>query len=187
MDFPPLWRYSMSRKLARLYSETKTNRRADHYQLIYGKDNTLFSSGIYPTKITPGDLPEWYVYGRFYKHWGYLSALGVKSLVYEPNKFSNHMFKDDFLYISYNEPILPNPDRSTSFYKYIGFDEYIYGGVIVSFLKAAEIYSGYDISEIKKQIEEKRLWFKDTYPDDYALEVSSDKPYFYELGDHESL
>ena len=141
----------MARKLARLYTESKTNSRTGHYRMIYGKDNTLFSGGIYP------------------------------SLVYEPNKFSNHMFKDDFLYISYNEPIVPNPDRSTGFYKYIGFDEYIYGGVIVRFLKAAEKYSGYDISGIKAQIEDKRLWFKETYPDDYALEVSSDKPYFYEL------
>lgn len=171
----------MARKLSRLYTESKTNSRTGHYRMIYGKDNTLFSSGIYPTKVTAENLPEWYVHGRYYKHWGYLSAKGVKSLVYEPNKFSNHMFKDDFLYISYNGPIVPNPDRSTGFYKYIGFDEYIYGGVIVRFLKAAEKYSGYDISGIKAQIEDKRIWFKETYPDDYALEVSSDKPYFYEL------
>ena len=93
----------MARKLAHLYSETKTNQRTGMYKMIYGKDETLFSGGIYPTKITASDLPEWYVHGRYYKHWGYLSAKGVKSLVYEPSKFSNHMFKDDFLYISYKD------------------------------------------------------------------------------------
>ncbi len=171
----------MARKFARLYTESKTNLRTGHSRMIYGKDNTLFSGGTYPTKVTADTLPEWYVHDRYYKHWGYLSAKGIKSLIYEPNKFSNHMFKDDFLYISYNDPIVPNPDRSVGFYKYIGFDEYIYGGVIVRFLKAAEKYSGYDISGIKAQIEDKRLWFKETYPDDYALEVSNDRPYFYEL------
>lgn len=127
---------------------------------------------------TYAEIPDWYVFGRFYKHWGYLSAKGVKSLVYEPNRFSNHMFKDDFLYISYDAQIVPNPDRQTTWYKYTGFDEYIYGSAIISFLRAAENYSGYDITEIKAQIEEKRLWFKQTYPDDYALEVTKDRPFF---------
>ena len=108
-------------------------------------------------KIKIDDLPDWYVFGRFYKHWGYLSAKGVKSLVYEPNRFSNHMFKDDFLYISYDAQIVPNPDRQTTWHKYTGFDEYIYGSAIISFLRAAEQYSGYDITEIKAQIEEKLL------------------------------
>ena len=168
----------MPRRLARLYTQSKTNWRTGHFKTIYGKDETLFSGGIYPTKIKADDLPEWYVWGRYYKHWGYLSAKGVKCLVYEPCKFSNHMFKDDFLYISYDAPIIPNPDRQANWFKYAGFDEYIYGSVIVSFLRAAEKYSGYDITEIKAQIEDKRLWFKEHYPEDYALEVSGDKPYF---------
>ena len=67
----------------------------------------------------------------------YLSAAGVKHLLYIPNKWSNHMFKDDCLYISYNAPIVPNAD-SRSFERYTGYDEYIYGGAIVRFLKAAE-------------------------------------------------
>lgn len=168
----------MSRKFARLYTVSKTKWRYGQCTNIYGKDDTLFSGGIYPTKIKIDDLPDWYVFGRFYKHWGYLSAKGVKSLVYEPNRFSNHMFKDDFLYISYDAQIVPNPDRQTTWYKYTGFDEYIYGSAIISFLRAAENYSGYDITEIKAQIEEKRLWFKQTYPDDYALEVTKDRPFF---------
>ena len=52
------------------------------------------------------------------------------------------------------------------------------GGYIVSFLKAAEQYSEYDISGFKVQIEEKRLWFKQAFPEDYKHEVSADKPYF---------
>ena len=59
----------MARKFANLYAESKTNSRTGHRQWIYGKDGTLFSCGIYPTKITAEDLPEWYVYGRIpYNH-----------------------------------------------------------------------------------------------------------------------
>ena len=42
-----------------------------------------------------GDLPEWYVYGYFYKRHGYMSAKGIKYLAYRPQKHWNHMFKDE--------------------------------------------------------------------------------------------
>lgn len=138
-------------------------------------DGYLFSHGQYKTKIRAEDLPEWYVYGYYYKCHGYLSAKGVKHLVYRPNKCWNHMFKDDFLFISYDKSITHTTD---SILDYTGHDEHIYGGFIVKFLKAAEKYSGYDISEIKAQIEDKRLWFKENYPGDYAHEVPQDKPFF---------
>lgn len=67
---------------------------------------------------------------------------------------------------------------SKSFERYTGYDEYIYGSAIVRFLKAAEKYSGYDISGIKAQVEDKRIWFKNTYPEFYELEVPQDKPFF---------
>ena len=138
-------------------------------------DGYLFSHGRYKTKIRAADLPEWYVFGYFYKCHGFLSAKGIKHMVYRPNKSWNHMFKDDFLFISYDKPIRHTTDHIID---YVDYDERIYGGVIVEFLEAAEKYSGYDISEIKAQIEDKRLWFKEHYPDDYAHEVYLDKPYF---------
>ena len=45
-------------------------------------------------------------------------------------------------------------------------------------MNAAEKYSGYDITEIKAQIEDKRLWLKETFPDTYKVEVHNDKPFF---------
>lgn len=133
----------------------------------------LLSGGKYRTKIRPEDLPEWYVFGYLYKRHGYISAKGVKHLVYRPNKSWNHMLKDDFLFISYDKPIVSENNSLTS---YSGYDERIYGGIIVEFLKAAEKYSGYDISAIKAQIEDKRLWLKSHYPDDYKHQVPDDKP-----------
>ena len=40
------------------------------------------------------------------------------------------------------------------------------------------IMEPYDISAIKEQIERKRLWFKETYPEFYELEVPRDQPFF---------
>ena len=46
----------------------------------------LDTSAIKNTKIKAKDLPEWYVHGRFYKRFGYLSSKGVVDLHYIPNK-----------------------------------------------------------------------------------------------------
>lgn len=83
------------------------------------------------------------------------------------------MFKDDFLYISYQHPIsscplldiyLSSPDSKL-------YDEVIFGGIIPRFLRFAEQYSLYDCTSIWSQIEEKRTWLKANYPTDYRHEV----------------
>ena len=142
---------------------------------IESPEGYLLSHGKYKTKIKAEDLPEWYVYGYYYKKHGYMSAKGIKHLAYRPQKHWNHMFKDDFLFVSYDKPITHTGD---SVYDYQGYDELMYGGIIVEFLLAAEKYSGYDITEIKAQIEDKRLWLKETFPDTYKVEVHNDKPFF---------
>ena len=77
---------------------------------VENEDGYLFSQAIYPTKIKAEDLPEWYMYGRYYKCFGYLSAKGVVDMKYVPSRYSNHFLKDDFLFISYNSMISENPE-----------------------------------------------------------------------------
>ena len=154
---------------ANLYTKTKIIWQNKEHIMICNDDGTLFSNRRYKTKILPSDLPEWFVEGHYYKNHGYLSAKGVKYLMYKPNLLFNHMFKDDLLYISYDKPIIPVTGED-HWPRFEGFDEYIWGWDIVSFLKAAEKYSSYDISGIKVQIEEKRKWFESTHPDFYRLE-----------------
>ena len=84
--------------------------------------NYLFSQGRYSKKITANDFPAWFVKVLYYRHPGYLSAKRVVSLLYQQNYVFNHMFKDDFLYISYDKPIVPVP-REQSVYRCEGFDE----------------------------------------------------------------
>lgn len=70
-----------------------------HPRYIESNVGTLFS-GHHRTKILAQDLPEWYIYGRYYKYWGYMSTKGISDLLYVPNKFVNHFLKDDWRYIS---------------------------------------------------------------------------------------
>ena len=158
---------------ANLYTKTKTILKNHQFDSVQNEDGSLFSRGRYKTKILVSDLPEWFIEGSYYRQCGYMSAKGIKYLLYNPNLHSNHMFKDDFLYISYDKPIVPISGERVAF-KFKGFDEYIWGWDIVNFLKAAEKHSNYDIKGIKVQIEEKRKWFETTYPDFYKLECGTE-------------
>jgi len=135
---------------------------------VENKDGYLFAQAIYPTKIKAEDLPEWYVYGRYYKCFGYLSAKGVVDMKYVPSKYSNHFLKDDFLFISYSTPISEKPEASSIIDAYIGYDERIYGNEILSFLKAARKHSAYDISVIVQMIQDKADWIVQTFPEEYS-------------------
>jgi len=121
----------------------------------------LFSGGRYPTKILPQDLPEWFIYGYLYKQFGYISAKGVKRLVYSPNySFDNHLHKDDFLYISYGTEIEPyETEWKSTWYK--GYDHLVYGSMIIDFVDAAEKYSDYDVQDIRCEIAKKRAWYEE--------------------------
>lgn len=128
----------------------------------------LYSDGRYKTKMTAHDLPPWYMPGRYYGYvQGFLNTKDVAKLIYSPDFHFNHMFKDDFLYISYNSP----SECRKIFTAEECCDEYVCGFNIPKFLYMAERYSGYDAAPIWQQIEEKRLWFQHTYPNDYKREV----------------
>ena len=129
-------------------------------------DGYLYAYGHYRTKIFPSELPEWYVYGYMYKTHGYMSAKGVKYLVYDPNyTVDNHLYKYDKLFISYDEPITPTVSKNG----YEWFDGYKYvldGPTMVDFINAAEKYSDYDVSEIRKELEKKKAWYYERNPKD---------------------
>ena len=68
----------------------------------------LYSRGHYPTKIKEEDLLEDYIEFRSRVIWymiGYLKTSGVVDMDYKALKI-NHLFKDDYLYISYKEKLI---------------------------------------------------------------------------------
>lgn len=136
---------------------------------------TLFSQGKYPTKLTENDIHDTYSFfpGNYYGVHGYMRINHIKGLWYQPCYHTNHMFKDDFLYISYHHPITscpslytfsPQPEQTE-------YDEFVSGYTIIWFLSKVEIDTLYQDHDIWGQIEEKRAWFKSNYPEDYRHEV----------------
>lgn len=158
----------MKKLKSNLYTKEKIVLCDRRHRYTEDENGYLFAQGIYPTKIKAEDLPEWYVYGRYYKCFGYLSAKDVVDMKYVPSKYSNHFLKDDFLLISYNTPISENPEVGGIIDVYTGYDERIYGNAILSFLKAARKYSTYDISAIAQMVQGKADWIVQTFPEEYS-------------------
>lgn len=139
----------------------------------------LYSRGRYRTKITADDLPEDYIEIRSRVLWymtGYIKTSGIVDMVYEPARF-NHMFKDDYITISYKEKLRTETDEY-GFARIVNYDASVCGNYIVDIVLASEIYSDYDTSEIRRQIKEKRIWFRDNQIDLYNLEVGFDEEIF---------
>ena len=157
----------MSRFKRNFYSIEKFVYRDHRHRYVRNENGYLFADGIYPTKIKAEDLPEWYVYGRFYKRFGYMSVKGVVDLKYFPNMWTNHFLKDDALLISYQHTIQQISNEGTLQERYSGFDEYISGNAILSFLKAARQYSACDIAHVVIQIQDKANALPAMFPEDF--------------------
>lgn len=139
-----------------------------HLRYVRNDDETLFS-GSYRTKIKPQDLPEWYLYGRYYKRFGYMSTRGITDMVYIPSRFSNHYLKDDYLLISYGGKIteVTDPDKSV-YERYEGWDERVWDSEIITILRGARKYSGYDISSFIDKLKWKKEYMEKTFPDEFT-------------------
>lgn len=141
-----------------------------HIRYVTNEDGTLFS-GHYRTKIRPEDLPEWYLYGRYYKRFGYLSTKGITDMVYIPSRFSNHYLKDDCLLISYGGSITEMSDPDLSAYeRYQGWNEQVWGNEIITILRGARKYSGYDIEPFIEKLKWKKEYMQTEFPNKFDLE-----------------
>ena len=156
----------------RLYTKEKIAYKNQNLCYVENEDGTLYS-GSHRTKICEKDLPDWFIFGRYYKCWGYLSAKGITDLLYVPNKFTNHFLKDDCLYIAYDGKITEDNSSHRETYPpvYNGYDERVWGSEILSMLRGAKEYSCYDISDIIQQLIEKRDWLSREYPNEFGTEL----------------
>ncbi len=151
---------------SKVYYTEKYRWENHHFVRTVNKDGYLFSGNV-STKILPKDLPEWYIYGRYHKRFGYICAKGVVDMIYVPNRYTNHFLKDDDLFISYSGKII-HKENARSWPEYEGHDEVVFGSDILTFLKAAKIYSNYDITPIVEQLREKQIWLATEYPDEFG-------------------
>lgn len=139
----------------------------------------LYSKGRYPTKIRPEDLPEDYIKIRSRSIWymtGFLKTSGIIDIGYRWAKV-NHLFKDDYVYISYGEKLRAETNE-WGFTDYVNYDICICGNDIIDIVLAAERYSNYDTSHVRAEIEKKRIWLRDNEPEEYARAVGEDRNIF---------
>ena len=133
----------------------------DLYDRPSDPNGFLFADGRYRTRILPSDLPQWYIRVYIYREYNYLSAMGVKHLVYKPNYFTEHRFKDDALYISFGSEITRSSNRGLGFE---GYDFVLFGPSIPAYVQAVRQHSGLDTSIIEEKIVAKERWFQENYP-----------------------
>ena len=138
-----------------------------HIRYVTNDEGTLFS-GHYRTKIKPEDLPEWYLHGRYHKRFGYMSTKGITDMVYLPSRFSNHYLKDDCLLISYGGRITAVKPDARYADDYEGWDDWIWGNEIITILRGARKYSGYDIEPFIEKLKWKKEYMQTEFPDPFV-------------------
>lgn len=139
----------------------------------------LYSDGRYPTKLSSEDLPEDYIAFSSRVIWymnGYIRTSGIIDMKYRWVK-ENHLFKDDYIYISYHGPLKEVVGR-WGFTDIEDYDVCVCGNDIIRIVLAAEKYSGFDTAEIRSEIEKKRVWLRDHEPEFYQSFVGEDKDIF---------
>ena len=126
-----------------------------HWQ---SQDGTLFANGYTPTKIKPEDLPSSFV--KIYRTdlWHYLQTAGVKYIQYKPNYFTtDSLFKDDFLFLSYDKPIVKVDDSRLGWYD--GYDYVCYGWDVITVLNGVLTNSEIEAPEILRELRKKIWWY----------------------------
>lgn len=125
----------------------------------------LYSKGRYKTKITVNELPKHYIHGWIYKVQGYISVLGIKDIVYYPNYHTNHLHKDDHLYVSYDKPIRKEVDERGHVW-HRDYDVILWGYMIVDSIRAVRKHKSYDVEPIALQVKKKERYFQEKYPEE---------------------
>lgn len=155
------------RKLnSNLYTKGKIDRNT--WRPTDEKNELLYSMKWYPTKIKEEDLPEEYTKFKSKTIWymtGYLKTSGIVDIDYEYTK-NNHLFKDDYLYISYDKKIEIVKGKYGND-EVRNFDFMICGVDLIKVLFAIEKNSNIDTTEVREKIKEKFEWWKKNEVDAY--------------------
>ncbi len=90
----------------------------------------------------------------------------------------NHLFKDDYIYISYNKPIR-TVQNDWGYLDYVDYDVHICGNDIIPLLFFIEKYSpNVKTSHVRKKILKKFSLYKQHYYDDYKRCFEDDTDIF---------
>lgn len=134
----------------------------------------LYSKAMYKTKIKKEDLPDDYIEfrsGTIRYMTGYLKTSGVVDIDYT-YFLENHIFKDDYLYISYKEKL---KKEKTSYGRehIVNYDICICDNDIIPILLAIEKNSNINIDKVKEKIYYKVSWYKENCKDEYTRDFGN--------------
>ena len=104
-----------------------------------------------------------------------LSLINILNLLWLVGYWSYLKAIIDFLYIKYGGKL----DRSEKNKYFDDADVWLYGRSIELFVEAAKKYSNYDVSEIEKQLHDKKIWYvkhNPTHPELSNREIDFDVP-----------
>jgi len=131
----------------------------------------LYNHGKTKTKIKESDLTPDFVKIHCRDIWymdGFLKTANVKHVAYSASHL-NHLFKDDYLYISYDKQIKQNVENGIT--TYTGADIRISGNDIINVVNYIQLYGSTEIKsellKVESEIWKKVEWYKNNYPDDY--------------------
>lgn len=157
----------MKKIKSNLYTKGKFDRK-NFRNTLDTENEFLYSKGMYSTKIKEEDLPKDYIKFQSRTIWymkGFVKTSGVKDVYYTYIK-ENHLFKDDYLYVSYDKKIEVVKDEF-GFNNVINYDFCICGGDNIKVLFAIEENSDVDTKEVRNKITEKFNWWKENEKEDY--------------------
>lgn len=121
---------------------------------------------LYLTKFIKDDIHnnKDYLYGRWQGRFGYIRLKGVKELIYKPNLWVNHVFKDDSLYVSFHkEPMITQLNPWGSWYS--GYDFCLSSLDMVKFLYYCD-YNEEDKKILMDAFEDKIDYYNEKFKDD---------------------
>lgn len=170
----------MSKIYANVYTKGRFGK--EFREIIDTNNEYLYSNGRYPTKIKKKDLPEDYIEFCSRVIWymtGYIKTSGIVEIDYKATQI-NHLFKDDYLYISYKEKLKTERDN-WGFEKYINYDICICGNDIIPIVLAIKKYSNINIDVVKRKINSKVDWYRENCQEDYIRQFGDKKIDIFEI------
>jgi len=140
----------------------------------------LYNHGKTKTKVKESDLTPDFVKIHCRDIWymdGFLRTSNVKHVAYSAS-YLNHLFKDDYLYISYDRQIKQVVENGLT--TYTGADIRISGNDIINVINNIGIYSTsgvqHELMKIEADIHKKVDWFRTNYPENYERIFATKEP-----------
>lgn len=143
------------KQYANFYTDRKFKSINHNLVEVHNENNYLFAKGIYKTKILENELPEYFVKLYLSIKYVFVSVKNIKDIKYKPNYSTNHLYKDDLLYISYDKPLIKNENDNY----YSNYEIFLYGSAIVDFINELKKRGSFDIKDIENDLQKKKEWY----------------------------